>query len=159
MFRTFGQSSVVTAPRDAVWERIASFEGINDELMPYMRMTIPRKHAATTIDTVPVGEPLGRAWIFYGGFLPLDYDALTLSELVPNSHFQEISTMASMRRWEHRRVLETVGENATKVTDTIGFEPRISAIAPSVEPLLRRIFAHRHRRLAAYFEEFSPPSR
>ena len=80
MFRTFGQSSVINASRDAVWERIASFDGINAELMPYMRMTVPREHAATTIDTVPVGRPLGRAWIFYGGFLPLDYDALTLTE-------------------------------------------------------------------------------
>lgn len=151
MFRTFRQTSVVDAPRDAVWQRIASFEGINGELMPYMRMTIPRQHAATTIDTVPVGKPLGRAWIFYGGFLPLDYDALMLTELVPGSHFQEISTMASMRRWEHRRELEAVGEHATRVTDTIGFEPRISALAPLVEPLLRRIFAHRHRRLAVYF--------
>lgn len=158
MFRSFGQSSVINASRDAVWERIASFDGINAELMPYMRMTVPREHAATTIDTVPVGQSLGRAWIFYGGFLPLDYDALTLTELVPGSHFQEISTMASMRRWEHRRELEAVGEQATRVTDTIGFEPRISALAPLVEPLLRRIFAHRHRRLAAYFAELTSPS-
>jgi hypothetical protein len=42
-----GQGSVdvasrLTAPAHAVWERVSSFEGINDELMPLMRMTAPR---------------------------------------------------------------------------------------------------------------------
>lgn len=157
MFRTFRHSSVVPAPVDDVWDRVTSFEGINQELMPYLRMTVPKRHATTTIATVPVGQPLGRAWIFYGGFLPLDYDALTLTELVPGSHFQEVSTMASMRRWEHRREVDAVDDVTTRVTDTIGFEPRIAALAPMVEPLLRRIFAHRHRRLAAHFGRLSRP--
>ena len=113
-------------------------------------MTVPRKHRTTTIANVPVGEPLGKSWILYLGFLPLDYDALMLTELEPGSHFQEVSTMGTMRRWEHRRELRAVGPNQTEVTDTIGFEPRLP-VGALVEPAIRRIFAHRHRRLSAYF--------
>lgn len=150
-FRTFRQTSVVGAPADAVWQRITSFEGINGELMPVMRMRAPRAHRDAMVATVPVGVPLGRAWIFYLGFLPLDYDDLMLTELEPGSHFQEVSTMLSMRRWEHRRELRAVDGGRTEVTDTIGFEPRLPMLAGAIEPVLRRIFIHRHRRLSQYF--------
>lgn len=60
--------------------------------------------------------------------------------------------MLSMRRWEHRRELRPVDAERTQVTDTIGFEPRLSFLSAGVEPVVRRIFAHRHRRLVRYFE-------
>jgi ligand-binding SRPBCC domain-containing protein len=151
--RTFQQTSVVGAPADAVWRRVTNFEGINAELMPVMRMRVPHAHRDTTVATVPVGVPLGRAWIFYFGFLPLDYDDLMITELEPGSHFQEVSTMLSMRRWEHRRELRDVDGARTEVTDTIGFEPRLPLLAGVLEPVLRRIFAHRHRRLSLYFAD------
>ncbi len=150
-FRTFRQTSVVPAPADEVWRRVTDFAGINHELMPLMRMRVPRAHRGTTVANVPVGEPLGRCWIFYLGFLPLDYDALMLTELEPGSHFQEVSTMLSMRRWEHRRELRALAAERTEVTDTIGFEPRLSPLAGPLEPVLRGVFAHRHRRLARHF--------
>lgn len=150
-FRTFRHTSVVTAPVDEVWARVTDFAGVNHELMPLMRMRVPRAHRGTTVATVPVGEPLGRFVIFYLGFLPLDHDRLMLTELDPGSHFQEVSTMLSMRRWEHRRELRPLGDGRTEVTDTIGFEPRLRFLARLLEPVLRRVFVHRHRRLARYF--------
>ncbi|MFC5730160.1 MULTISPECIES: hypothetical protein [Nocardioides] len=155
-FRVFEQSSVVGAPSDLVWQRITDFTGVNHELMPVMRMRVPRRHRDATVTTVPVGEPLGRVWILYLGFLPLDYDDLMLTELQPGSHFQEVSTMLSMRRWEHRRELRPIDAGRTEVTDTVGFEPRLTFLAPGLEPVLRRIFAHRHRRLARHFEDAVP---
>lgn len=149
--RTFRQTSVVAAPVDVVWERITDFAGINHELMPLMWMRVPRAHRDTTVTTVPLGVPIGRVWIFYLGFLPLDYDRLMLTELQPGSHFQEVSTMLSMRRWEHRRELRPVEDGRTEVTDTIGFEPRLTFLAGALEPVLRRVFAHRHRRLGRHF--------
>ncbi|PWN02520.1 hypothetical protein DJ010_12350 [Nocardioides silvaticus] len=150
-FRTFQQTSVVAAGTDMVWERITDFAGINEELMPLMRMRVPRAHRGTTVANVPVGASLGRVWIFYLGFLPLDYDRLTLTELEPGSHFQEVSTMLSMRRWEHRRELRRLDDGRTEVTDTIGFEPRIRFLAGLLEPVVRHLFAHRHRRLVRHF--------
>lgn len=149
--RTFQQSSVVDAPADVVWQRVTDFAAINAELMPVMRMRVPRAHRGTTVATVPVGVPLGRAWIFYLGFLPLEYDDLMLTELQPGSHFQEVSTMLSMRRWEHRRELRAIDGARTQVTDTIGFEPRVELFSGVLERVLPWVFAHRHRRLAASF--------
>ena len=42
---------------EAVWARVASLEGINHELGPWMRMTAPRGAELT-----PEGAPLGRRW-------------------------------------------------------------------------------------------------
>ena len=36
------QTSELPAAPDAVWDRIASMDGINHELGPWMRMTSPR---------------------------------------------------------------------------------------------------------------------
>lgn len=149
--RTFQQTTVVGAPVDAVWRRVTDFEGINAELMPVMRMRVPRAHRDTTVETVPLGVPLGRAWVFWLGILPLEYDDLVLTEVESGSHFQEVSTMLSMRRWEHRRQLRAVDNEQTEVTDTIGFEPRPPLTADSLEPVLRWLFRHRHRRLAQHF--------
>lgn len=151
--RTVRQTSTISAPLDAVWRRVTDFEGINDELMPVMRMRVPAGLRGTAIDTVPLGVPLGRSWIFYLGLLPLDYDDLMITELVPRSHFQEVSTMASMRRWTHRRELHAVDAGHTEVTDVVGFEPRLALLASPLEPVIRRLFVHRHRRLARHFAD------
>ena len=55
--RVVEQSSEVSAPIDDVWARIVSPEGINDEMRPWMTMTMPRGVEDLDIDTVPLGEP------------------------------------------------------------------------------------------------------
>lgn len=149
---TFSRSSTVDAPPADVWARVTTFAGINHELMPWMRMTPPRRHRGESIATVPTRTPLGVAVIWYLGFLPFDHDRMTLAEVVPGVSFHEISTMATMRHWEHHRVLEPVGGHATLVTDTIRFEPRLPG--PITGWMVRRLFAHRHRRLRTHF---APP--
>ena len=52
--------SVVDAPADEVWARVVTPEGINDELRPWMTMSMPRDAKDLTVDTVPVGIPVGR---------------------------------------------------------------------------------------------------
>ena len=41
-------------------------EGINDELAPLLRMTMPPGLRGKTVDTVEVGAELGRSWILLG---------------------------------------------------------------------------------------------
>lgn len=148
--RTIRRTSVIDARSEDVWARVTHEAGINHELMPLMRMRFPRHLRDGSIATAPVGEPLGRARIFYLGFLPLDYDDLVLTEVVLGSRFQEVSTMLSMRRWEHRRELRDLGGGRTEVSDTVGFEPRLPVLGLVLEPVVRALFAHRHRRLTAY---------
>jgi ligand-binding SRPBCC domain-containing protein len=150
--RTFECTSMVPARIDEVWARVVTPEGINDEMRPWMTMSMPRAASGLTIETVPVGRPLGRAWLRLLGVLPLDYDHLTIAELEPGRRFHEVSTMLSMRRWEHERTLTPVGDE-TEASDRITFEPRLPV--PGLTALLARVlgafFAHRHRRLVRHF--------
>ncbi|RVW08404.1 hypothetical protein EGT67_15845 [Prescottella agglutinans] len=145
------RASVVDGPADRVWARVVTPEGINDEMRPWMTMSIPRGLGAVNIDTVPVAVPLGRAWLRLLGVVPFDYDALTIAELEPGQRFHEKSTMMSMRRWEHERTLTPVGADRTTVHDRITFEPRLAALTPVMTVIVRSFFAHRHRRLARHF--------
>ena len=151
--RVVEQTSDVAAPIDAVWTRVISPDGINDEMRPWLTMSMPRGSEDLTIDTVELGVPLGRAWIRLFGLLPIDYDHLSIAALEPGRSFHEKSTMLSMRSWQHERTLTPASDAVTRVHDRITFEPRI-LLRPSAG-LFRRVlaafFAHRHRRLARHF--------
>jgi len=151
--RVVEQSSDVAAPIDVVWTRVISPEGINDEMRPWLSMSMPRGAEDLAIDTVELGVPLGRAWIRLFGLLPIDYDHLSIAALEPGRSFHEKSTMLSMRSWQHERTLTPVTDTMTRVHDRITFEPRM-LLRPSAG-LFRRVFAaffaHRHRRLARHF--------
>jgi hypothetical protein len=131
-------------------------EGINDELCPWMRMTVPRRLRGRTIDDVEPRQRLGRSWLLLFGLIPFDYDDLGLAELGPGHRFLERSTMLSMRSWEHERTVVPVDETACEVTDRVAFELRrplaiVPGSATATRALLVRIFAHRHRRLGRHF--------
>ena len=150
------QVSRLAAPAADVWARAITSEGINHELGPCLRMTMPPSLRGATIDDLPVGEPLGRSWILLGGVLPVDYDDLRLAELDPGRRFLERSSMLSMRVWQHERIVDPAGGKACTVTDRLAFQLRRPlAWIPGADRLaaaiVRRLFAHRHRRLAAHF--------
>jgi ligand-binding SRPBCC domain-containing protein len=142
-------SSLLEASPEAVWERISTPEGINDELRPWIRMTVPGGRDLN-LDSVEVGEPIGRSWVLAFGVLPVDYDEICLVELERGKGFLERSRMLSQRSWEHQRTLEPA-DGGTVVTDRISWEPRLPLPAGSLRPLFRAIFRHRHRRLRRNF--------
>ena len=84
--------SIVDAPPEQVWARVVTPEGINDELRPWMTMSMPRGKESLTVGNVPVGRPVGRCWMRLFGVLPFDYDDLTIAELWPGRGFHEEST-------------------------------------------------------------------
>lgn len=144
------ESSRLAAGQPAVWDRIASFEGINHELGPLMRMTAPR-HLSLEPDSVPLGKPWFRSWVLLFGVIPFDYDHLCIVELEVGSRFLERSTMLSAKVWEHERTLDALPGGGTRVTDRVAFEPRIRPIGGLHERVIRATFRHRHRRLRAFF--------
>ena len=141
---------MVAATPDAVWRRVVTPAGVGDEMWPWMTMTMPRADLA--VDTVRLGEPVGRAWLRLFGVVPFDFDDLVVTELEPGRRFLEESSMGSMRRWVHERTVEDA-PHGTSVTDRVTFAPRAPLVV--LGPLLRRVisafFAHRHRRLRQYF--------
>jgi ligand-binding SRPBCC domain-containing protein len=131
---------LIAAPRQQVWRRIGTPEGINDELREQ------------TLDTVPLGKPLGCSVFLLLRVLPIDYDRIVIAQREPEARFVEESTMASMRAWRHERTLVDLPDGGTALTDVVSFElrPHLARIPGRGSLLTRalgRLFAHRHHRI------------
>jgi ligand-binding SRPBCC domain-containing protein len=149
------RQSIVDAPAEQVWARVVTPEGINDEVRPWMTMSMPRGAESLTVDNVPIGTPIGHAWLRLFGVLPFDYDRLTIAALEPGHSFNEQSTMMSMRRWRHQRSVTPSDDGKAVVRDRITFELRalLRPATPIVAAGLRALFGHRHRRLQRHFAQ------
>lgn len=145
------RSSVVRAPREQVWARVVTAEGVAHEFGPLLTMRFPAGLGGSSIADVPLGRPLGRAWILVLGLLPVEYDDLLIADLRAPRFFQERSRLGSCRVWEHRRELEALPDGSTRVTDTLRVVPRALLPAPLVRVVVGALFTHRHRRLVRAF--------
>jgi hypothetical protein len=54
-------SSRLDAAPDEVWRWIVTPEGVNDELRPWLRMTVPG--GDFDLRSVEIGKPIGRSWV------------------------------------------------------------------------------------------------
>jgi hypothetical protein len=141
--------SALRAEPAAVWERAMSAEGINAELGPLLRMTVPRGLESLDLHTLGPG-PLGRSWVLLFGFIPVDYDEIGLEWIEPGRGFLERSTMLSQRSWEHERAIEP-GEGGATIVDRVAWEPRLPLPGRVLRPLFAAFFRHRHRQLQRHF--------
>src|SRR3954465_245170 len=91
-------SSRLDAAPEEVWSRIATADGINDELRPLMRMTVPGG-GDIDLDSIEAGRPVGRSWVLLFGLIPIDYDEINVVELESGRGFVERSRMLSQRAW------------------------------------------------------------
>ena len=144
--RGFTISSTLPAPAESVWEFVTSPEGVNHELGPLLRMTVPRG-----TDLVIREGHLGRSWVLLAGVLPVDYDDLYIARLDPGRGFSERSVMGSARAWHHDRSVEALAGGGCQVTDRIGFEPRVRSAGGLQQRVLGLLFRWRHRRLRDRF--------
>jgi hypothetical protein len=145
------RSSELPAPAADVWTRVTSVDGVNHELRPWLRMTVPRGARGMSLEDVELNRPIGRSWVLALGFIPFDYDEITLVERGPGLRFVERSPMGSMRSWQHERFVEPRDDQSCAITDRLTFEPRLPGSTRLVRGLIERIFAHRHRRLLSWF--------
>lgn len=160
--RTVTRTTRLAAPAERVWERATTLAGVNQELRPIMRMTVPRGMRGATLADLSPGVPAGRSWLLLGGLIPVDFDDLCLAEIEPPRRFLERSRMASIERWEHERVVEPLPAGGCTVTDTLGFVLRsplrmVPGAAALTAAIITRLFAHRHRRLVVMHG--APPPR
>ena len=144
-------SSRLATPADEVWAAVTTAEGVNAELLPLVRMTLPRGLDDFSIADVEDGTTLGRSWILLFGVIPIDYDDIHLERIEPGRAFHERSTMLTQRRWEHDRTVDPDGEGACVVTDSVRFEPRLPLPPRLLLPVFRAFFRRRHRRLRRRF--------
>ena len=142
--------SDLSAPPEVVWRHATSMEGVNEELMPLLRMTVPAGLAGAGIDTLPAGRRAGRSWLLLFGWLPVDYDDLTIAEHGPGRRFLERSTMLTQSVWEHERTVEPV-EGGCRLVDTVQWHGRLPGLGALYRLAVPVLFGHRHRRLRRRF--------
>jgi ligand-binding SRPBCC domain-containing protein len=148
------RTSHLAADADAVWAWVTTAAGVNDELRPWMRMTVPRGWKDGSLATVEPGVPVGRSWILLFGVIPFDADDLTIAELGPR-HFVERSSLFSAASWQHERAVTPTAAGC-RLVDRLTFEPRaVLRHLPGGSRLhagvIAAIFGHRHRRLVRRF--------
>jgi hypothetical protein len=153
----FQIASSLRAEPAAVWERATSAEGINAELGPLLRMTVPRGLDSLDLHDLQPGR-LGRSWILLFGLIPFDYDDIGLVRIEAERGFLERSTMLSQRLWEHERTLEGEDEG-TVIEDRLAWELRLPLPGQLLRPLIAAIFRHRHRQLQRHFGGTALPRR
>jgi ligand-binding SRPBCC domain-containing protein len=141
-------SSRLEASPEEVWSWVVTADGVNDELRPWMRMTVPG--GSFDLNDVELGRPIGRSWVLLFGLIPVDFDEINLEEIDENRGFVERSRMLSQRFWEHRRTVRPVDDGSV-ITDAISWEPRLPLPGAAMRPMFRAIFRHRHRRLRKRF--------
>jgi ligand-binding SRPBCC domain-containing protein len=147
----FEIASRLPASADEIWDRATTPEGINEELAPLLRMTVPSGFTSLEPDRITLGEPIGRSWVLLGGLVPVDYDDITLVELEPGRRFVERGRLLSQRMWEHVRSVEPA-EGGCVIRDAIAWEPRLPIPGRALRPLFATLFRHRHRRLRRRFD-------
>jgi len=140
----FRVSSRLAASPGEVWERVASFEGVNAELAPWVRMTLPEGAELRA-------GPMGRSWVLLAGLLPIDYDELVLASYAPGRGFRERSALGSASAWWHDRTLLDLPGGRCRVVDEIAFTPRVGALGGLQAFLYEALFRWRHVRLRRHF--------
>jgi len=141
-------STTLAATADEVWAHASTMEGVNLELRPWVRMTVPRWVRGMRISDAEVGSEAFASVLLFAGILPFDLHHLTLERVVERG-FDEESWSWLQRRWRHERRVEP-SPTGCIVHDRLTVVPRWT---PSflVRPIVRAIFASRHRRLRGLF--------
>jgi hypothetical protein len=120
---------------------VTTREGVNEELMPFVRVTVPLRARGLTLAALPLGvhelpaclrrQPVRRP------FLNIDD--------VGERHSSSARRPCS-RLWQHERTARPEGDGC-RVIDTVAFEPRLAVAAPLVRRIAAPLFRHRARRL------------
>ena len=146
----FRRTTVLDCPVDRVWATVTTQQGINHEMGPYLKMTMPRRFRGRSIADVAPGTRIGKSYLLLFGLLPFGFDDITIAEIEPGRMFREVSRMTGMRTWVHHRTVESSGHR-TILADEVTLAPRfpVPGLGVVMARVLSAFFAHRHRRLAS----------
>jgi ligand-binding SRPBCC domain-containing protein len=143
------QSSLRASPEE-VWAHASTMDGVNEELAPWVRMSVPPAARGRSLAAMPTGRVAFASWLLLLGVLPFDRHRLRLEEVDPEARFLERSSSLLQALWEHERRVEPE-DGGTRVTDRLRVRPRLPLAALLTRPVVAALFAHRHRRLKRRF--------
>lgn len=145
--RSVELSSALSASADAVWAHASTMDGVNLELAPWVRMTVPSAARGRRLSDAEPGREAFASVLLLLGLVPFDVHHLTLAR-VDARGFQEDSWSWLQRRWRHERQVDPTPGGCV-VTDRVVFTPRLGG--PLAAALVRAVFTARHRKLRALF--------
>lgn len=147
------QVSHLAATPEEVWSLVGTFDGVNEELWPWLQMTCPepQTHLETWAEGTQ-GQTLFESQLLLFGALPIDRHALGIEAIYPGEGFDERSHSRLHAEWRHRRRVEPV-IGGCRVSDCVDFQPRgrLAPMKPAIRVVVRAVFAWRHRRLRLRF--------
>ena len=150
-------ASALACDRAEVWARVATMEGVNPEVSPFLKMTYPNNAPTLSSQHVPCNDVLFASWLLLFGVIPFDRHALAIESINDGVGFVEDSTSLLQRRWRHARTISELAGGCV-VQDHLTVEPRLAHAAPIVERVVRRLFNHRHRKLQQQFGALTVPA-
>jgi ligand-binding SRPBCC domain-containing protein len=145
--------TALKAPPHEVWARVSTMDGVNQELHPWVHMTVPaafRRRSLQDATPAQLQGVLFRSVLLAFCCIPFDLHALRLARVLPGEGFNENSTSWMQKTWMHRRRVLADGDGCV-VVDELAVEPRLFFMAPVVRLIVGFLFRHRHRRLAEIF--------
>jgi hypothetical protein len=149
----FALTTSLACSAQALWFAISHMDQINYELAPYLAMTAPARAREQSIEDLALGELAFVSVILLFKVLPIDLHFLKLQERREGVGFVESSSSLANALWRHERFISASTPDAAScsITDRISFRSRIRGFDRLILPLVRALFAHRHRKLLARF--------
>lgn len=142
------ERSHLAADASVVWAHAVTMEGINAELAPWVRMTLPPASLGRSIDDAPLGREAFASTLLAFGVLPFDVHHLTLVERSERA-FVEESWSWLERCWRHERSVRAIGDGC-EILDRVTVTPRLP-ISVLARPIVGAMFRSRHRALRLRF--------
>ena len=147
---TFTIQSEVNTTKEILWQHITQMKNVNDELMPFAKMTYPATTSEIAGREVPLQQVLFKSVILLFGFIPIDLHYLRLDKREYGTAFYENSYSFQHHYWKHTRtIIERNGQ--VIVCDELHFAPRISFMGYLLLPVYKMIFNNRHKQLCKQF--------
>lgn len=130
-----------------LWAQVASAEGVNYEMGPWLGFEPPEgpdlleAAASGEVLNLKVKGPLG---------LPLGHYPLHLVRFEEGRGFLEQTRMLPFLIWQHERRIEPDGDGSL-ITDRLGWRWRARFLDPFFRVGTRAFFRHRHRKIRSRF--------
>ena len=145
----FEIESVLSGTKRDLSGKVLCMNGVNLELMPFIRMTAPVNWRETPIREWPQGSTLFRSVVLLFGIFPVDFHHFKLIN-ASDDFIEESSSSLINKAWDHRRSI-TDHSDGCRIHDQVEYDSRLHFIGGVLKPLYKAVFKHRHRRLRAKY--------
>ena len=145
-YHSFTFCSQLTTDKATICQDVLTMQGVNNELLPLVKMTAPAKWQQTPISRWPTLKRLFSSWLLLFRCIPIDYHHFMLQE-VREDGFREASSSLMNAVWQHERKISAQTDGRAQVEDHVRYRARLPLMGWLLKPIYQAVFRHRHRRL------------